>query len=196
MESLYSRLGVATTATTEEIRRSYRRLAARHHPDATRDAEGAEFRRIREAYEVLSDDERRAAYDLWLRLDRAATREQGTPRRPPTVETDPRLTAPAAPARPQPPRPARRPEKRAGLSRGWVFFLHGVVWTVVPSWFLAVLMDGEAGDAVAVAMILWIEFAAGGGLLILLPALTGELHLRLAERSRTAGQSGHLRGAR
>src|SRR5690606_28127328 len=60
----YEILGVSRNATAEEIRRAYRRLARKYHPDVNRE-EGAEerFKEINEAYEVLGDEERRAAYD-------------------------------------------------------------------------------------------------------------------------------------
>ncbi|MBX5446279.1 molecular chaperone DnaJ [Sphaerobacter sp.] len=60
----YEVLGVSRDASAEEIRRAYRRLARKYHPDVNRE-EGAEerFKEINEAYEVLGDEERRAAYD-------------------------------------------------------------------------------------------------------------------------------------
>ena len=60
----YEVLGVSRTATAEELKRSYRKLAREHHPDVNRN-DGAEerFKEINEAYEVLSDPDRRAAYD-------------------------------------------------------------------------------------------------------------------------------------
>jgi molecular chaperone DnaJ len=60
----YDTLGVARNASADDIKRAFRRLAMQHHPD--RNAEpGAEerFKEINEAYEVLSDSEKRAAYD-------------------------------------------------------------------------------------------------------------------------------------
>ncbi|WIX98121.1 DnaJ C-terminal domain-containing protein [Amycolatopsis mongoliensis] len=60
----YESLGVAKTASTDEIQRAYRKLARRHHPDVNSDP-GAEerFKEISEAYQVLSDPEQRKKYD-------------------------------------------------------------------------------------------------------------------------------------
>jgi len=60
----YDVLGVGRQASAEEIRKAYRRLARQYHPDVnkSKDAE-SRFKEINEAYEVLSDDEKRAAYD-------------------------------------------------------------------------------------------------------------------------------------
>lgn len=63
----YEVLGVPRTATAEEIRRAYRRLARQYHPDLQPPAERARaaerFKEITEAYEVLRDPEKRARYD-------------------------------------------------------------------------------------------------------------------------------------
>ncbi len=60
----YEVLGVKRDATQDEIKRAYRKLARKYHPDVSKEA-GAEekFKEIREAYEVLKDPEKRAAYD-------------------------------------------------------------------------------------------------------------------------------------
>ena len=60
----YEVLGVPRTASTEEIKKAFRKLAMQYHPDRN-NKPGAEgrFKEINEAYEVLSDSERRAAYD-------------------------------------------------------------------------------------------------------------------------------------
>jgi molecular chaperone DnaJ len=60
----YEVLGISRDATDEEIKRAFRRLAFKYHPDHNCDDKTAEkFKEINEAYEVLSDAERRAAYD-------------------------------------------------------------------------------------------------------------------------------------
>lgn len=64
-ESLYDTLGVARTATADEIRKAYRKLARKHHPDVNPGDATAEaaFKKIASAYEVLADDKKRKAYD-------------------------------------------------------------------------------------------------------------------------------------
>lgn len=64
-ESLYETLGVAKGATPDAIRSAYRKLARKHHPDVNPGDKKAEerFKGISAAYEVLSDEKKRAAYD-------------------------------------------------------------------------------------------------------------------------------------
>jgi curved DNA-binding protein len=57
----YKTLGVSRNATDEEIKKAYRKLARKHHPDAGGDE--AKFKEINEAYEVLSDKKKRQVYD-------------------------------------------------------------------------------------------------------------------------------------
>ncbi|MFI4907118.1 MAG: DnaJ C-terminal domain-containing protein [Steroidobacterales bacterium] len=60
----YKILGVARTATAEEIKKSYRRLARKFHPDVSKEKDAEQkFKEVQEAYEVLKDPQKRAAYD-------------------------------------------------------------------------------------------------------------------------------------
>jgi curved DNA-binding protein len=60
----YAELGVAREASNEEIRRAYRRIARRHHPDVNRDPGGPErFAAAARAYQILSDPAARARHD-------------------------------------------------------------------------------------------------------------------------------------
>ncbi|HEY0369946.1 MAG TPA: J domain-containing protein [Chthoniobacterales bacterium] len=61
----YETLGVSKTASEDEIKSAFRKLARKHHPDVAKDKKTAEekFKQINEAYEVLSDPEKRKKYD-------------------------------------------------------------------------------------------------------------------------------------
>lgn len=59
--SHYETLGVATSASSDEIKKAYRKMASKHHPDKGGDT--ATFQKIEEAYRVLSDPEQRQQYD-------------------------------------------------------------------------------------------------------------------------------------
>ena len=77
----YATLGVPKTATHDEIRKAFRKLARIHHPDVAKDKKGAEtkFKEINEAYEVLGDEEKRQKYDtLGADWERGGARQQYT----------------------------------------------------------------------------------------------------------------------
>jgi DnaJ-domain-containing protein 1 len=63
--NLYTQLGVATSATTVEIKKAFRALAKKHHPDKGGDEEV--FKRVNAAYEVLSNTQKREVYDTFCR---------------------------------------------------------------------------------------------------------------------------------
>lgn len=64
MQDHYAKLGVSPAATADAIKLAYRKLAARYHPDRNPAPEAAlRFREVQDAYETLSDPERRRAFD-------------------------------------------------------------------------------------------------------------------------------------
>ena len=75
-QDYYEILGVSKTAEEREIKKAYKRLAMKYHPDRNQGDKEAEakFKEIKEAYEVLTDSQKRAAYDsmVMLRLSKAA----------------------------------------------------------------------------------------------------------------------------
>lgn len=79
MATYYDVLGIAPSATPEQIQRAYRLLARRHHPDVAPDADRARMAEINGAWAVLSDPGRRRIYDAALR----------TPEPPPPPVTQP-----------------------------------------------------------------------------------------------------------
>jgi DnaJ-class molecular chaperone len=66
MRDYYDVLGVAPGAGADEIKRAYRQLARRYHPDISGDERGAAFLEVSRAYEVLRDPDRRRSYDANL----------------------------------------------------------------------------------------------------------------------------------
>jgi len=92
MLNYYELLGVSSTASADDIKKAYKKLAVIHHPDKNAGDTKAEekFKKINEAYQVLSDPEKRSHYDLVLEYGHLAytafeqTQQQyQRPRRPP-----------------------------------------------------------------------------------------------------------------
>ncbi|MEZ0480519.1 molecular chaperone DnaJ [Planococcus sp. SSTMD024] len=66
----YEVLGVSKDASKEEIKKAYRKLSKQYHPDINKEADASEkFQEVKEAYEVLSDDQKRAQYDQFGHQD-------------------------------------------------------------------------------------------------------------------------------
>ena len=73
----YEVLGVNRDASADEIKKAFRRVAMKHHPDRNPDNKQAEekFKEAQEAYEILSDDEKRSNFD---RFGHATTNQSGS----------------------------------------------------------------------------------------------------------------------
>ena len=66
-QDFYATLGVAREAGTEDLKKAYRKLAMQYHPDRNPGDKQAEakFKEVNEAYDILKDDQKRAAYDRY-----------------------------------------------------------------------------------------------------------------------------------
>ena len=73
-DDYYEVLGVGRDASSEEIKKAYRERAFKYHPDKNEGDPGAEekFKQATEAYEVLSDEQKRAQYDQFGHMDQGA----------------------------------------------------------------------------------------------------------------------------
>ena len=66
MRDYYEILGVTKTADERSIKKAYKRLAMKYHPDRNQEQGAAtQFKEVKEAYEILTDEKKRAAYDQY-----------------------------------------------------------------------------------------------------------------------------------
>jgi curved DNA-binding protein CbpA len=90
MQDYYAMLGVTPDATQQEIKSAYRRLARLHHPDLNKEARDDLIKRLNQAYEILRDPQKRAAYDM--QFARRGPRSARLSQRQPQPKRDPEMT--------------------------------------------------------------------------------------------------------
>lgn len=103
-------LGLASTATPEEIKKRYRELARRYHPDVNPDPSASQqIKAINEAYHTLNDPDRRSVYDAHRVLNQSAAARSSASARTAAPPKGAPATGPNPPPRPQAARPADNP---------------------------------------------------------------------------------------
>src|SRR5580704_10563789 len=76
----YKTLGVSKSATADEIRKAYKKLSKKYHPDANKDKEAPErFKQVQEAYDVLHDPQKRQQYDQFGQVFPGGNGPRGQP---------------------------------------------------------------------------------------------------------------------
>lgn len=112
----YEVLGVPQAATTDQIKKKYRELARKFHPDVVQDKDLGQrvFSQINQAYRILADPERRAQYNQTL-LAAAASANGSSPTAQATQANRPYSNGAASAAPPEQPVPAQKLEAIAGL---------------------------------------------------------------------------------
>ncbi len=106
-QDYYEILGLTSNATSDDIKKAYRELAKKYHPDINRSSTSEElFKLISEAYEVLSDDAKRKEYDLYRKFELG---EEHEARAAPAADGG---TTAAAPLKNPPATEVKRPKVR------------------------------------------------------------------------------------
>ncbi len=103
----YEILSLDSKATTDDIKKAYRELAKKYHPDINKSSTSEElFKLISEAYEVLSDDAKRMQYDLYRKFENEPGKEEGPVQPAPEKSDSPASVREVPKYRERPPRPA------------------------------------------------------------------------------------------
>ena len=85
----YARLGVERSATQEDIRRAYRKLARKYHPDVSKEPNAeAQFKAVAQAYQTLKDPDQRASYDAGGKREQSGTDTHESAAAPAGWDTD------------------------------------------------------------------------------------------------------------
>ncbi len=146
----YEILGVPRTATQEQIKKRYRQLVRKYHPDVAEDKAAARlaFLQISEAYQVLSDPDKRVIYDA--EMDRQIAGPPPRPSRPHPSSAGGFSGAQARPTSSSGGR-ASRPRQAVGVERlikdAELAFIRGQLWAALESAKAAVKMDGRNARA-------------------------------------------------
>lgn len=90
----YRILNVNKNATQEEIKKAHRRLSGKYHPDNAGESAREQFEKVQEAYDILGDEEKRAAYDRKLQGKESGQAEKQVKKQ---TKKQTRPTAPAGP---------------------------------------------------------------------------------------------------
>lgn len=141
----YTVLGISTTATLQEVKAAYKRLALKHHPDRNPGNTRAEeqFKRVSTAYQTLSNPGKRARYDLRLQYQRE---QQRTIRQhPQQYDTRYYQTRQPAPVSERHYRTIRRNENRFSR-KDWYITFAFVGSVLLISLLLKVVMDSVTGE--------------------------------------------------
>jgi molecular chaperone DnaJ len=112
-QDYYEIMGLTSKATSDDIKKAYRELAKKYHPDINRSSTSEElFKLISEAYEVLSDDTKRTQYDLYRKFEIEPDKEEEPEKPAPKKSDSPANVSEAPKYRERPPRSAARAPPR------------------------------------------------------------------------------------